>query len=224
MRLFLIRHGESVTNVHWDKIVENRELNSRLTEKGHTQASNLAEWMKLKVPQIDQIYTSSLQRTRETTKHFEDQYGITAIVDHRIREGGYSHTTGAPIEDDLLPMQKIADFHENPFQPFAKDPDHVESFNDLRTRVGNFLAELKEIHRDENIIVIMHGWTLNALIDLIFNVGLYRSAYVYAVNTSLTYVEYRPDDRMGPWRVHFIAQTPHLDVSLYGLDPEDWEA
>ena len=224
MRLFLIRHGESETNINWDNIVENRELNSRLTENGQAQASKLAEWMKAKVPHVDQIYTSSLQRTRETTSHFEARYGITAIVDHRIREGGYSYTTGAPIEDDLLPIQKTANFHENPFVPFAKDPDYVESFNDLRTRVGVFMAELKEKHQDENIIVVLHGWTLNAFIDLIFNVGLYRLAYVYAVNTSLTYVEYRPEDRMGPWRVHFIAQTPHLEVSLYGLDPEDWEA
>lgn len=224
MRLFLIRHGESETNVRWDNIVEGKQMNSHLTPNGHDQAGRLAEWLKSKIPRVDQIYTSSLNRTLETTKHLEDQYGITAVIDHRIREGGYSHATGAPIEDDLLPIRKRVNFHTNPFEPFAEEPENVESFSDLRNRVGNFLADLKENHQDETILVVMHGWTLNAFIDLIFNVALYRSAYVYADNTSVTYVEYFPDDRLGPWRVHFVAQTPHLEVFENGLDFEDSEA
>ena len=45
MRLFLIRHAQSLTNVRWDNIVESRQMNSRLTDLGHAQAKDLADWL-----------------------------------------------------------------------------------------------------------------------------------------------------------------------------------
>jgi len=224
MRLFLIRHGESETNAHWDQVVESAQLNSHLTALGQEQAQKLADWMVKKVPEVDAIYTSSLVRTIETAAPLVNHYQLQPVVDDRIREGGYSYGSGDPIEDDLLPIHKLVNFHADPFSPFAAEPVGVESYNDLRTRTGNFLAHLVDAHPGQTVIVVTHGWVLNALLDHIFNVGSYRSVYVYAENTSITYLENVHPYRMGPWRVYFVAQTPHLDVFPGGLKPIEVEA
>lgn len=224
MRLFLIRHGESETNAHWDQVEESAQLNSRLTERGLDQAQKLAGWLIKKVPKVDAIYTSSLKRTIETAAPLVDYYQIDPVIDDRIREGGYSYSSGEPIEDDLLPIHKLVNFHADPFTPFASQPPGVESFNDLRTRVGYFLTHLIETHRNQTVIVVTHGWVLNAFLDHIFNVGTYRSVDIFAHNSSITYLEYVHPYRMGPWRLYFVAQTPHLDVFPDGFNFGEMEA
>lgn len=217
MRLFLIRHGQSESNAHWDQMLESSQMNAHLTALGRSQVDQLADWMREKVPQVDAIYTSSLHRALESAAPLEILYNLEAVVDHRIREGGYCYKTGAPIEDHLLPIHKLVNFHADPFTPFATHPPEVESYHDLRTRVGNFLGDLIQNHVNQTVVVINHGWVLNAFIDIVFNVGSQRSVYLYPENTSITYLEYIHPYRMGPWRAYFIAQTPHLDVFPNGM-------
>ncbi len=224
MRLFLIRHGESESNANWDQVVESSQLNAHLTEVGREQAKKLGEWMSENIPHVDVIYTSSLHRTIETAAHLEKVYGLKSIIDHRIREGGYSYRSGAPIEDELLPIHKQDNFHADPFSPFASHPPGVESFNDLRTRVGNFIQDVIKKHSGQTVVVVMHGWVLNAFLDHVFNVGSHRSADIYAQNTSITYLEYVHPFRKGPWRVYFVAQTPHMEVFPNGLKTRQMEA
>jgi len=228
MHLFLIRHGESETNVNWQDIRENYEMNARLTARGHQQAKDVAEWMKTKIPHLDALYASTLHRTRETVVYFEDAYQMKAEFDDRIREGGYSYRTGEPIEDNLLPIRKTVDFHRNPYEPFALEPPGVESYSDMRQRVGAFLQELIASHAEDErkpvIGVVMHGWTLNVFTDLVFNVPQHRASYVYVENTSITYFEYVHPYRLGPWRVHFLGATPHMEVFKDGFSYEEKEA
>jgi broad specificity phosphatase PhoE len=222
MHLFLIRHGESETNANWREDRENHEMNSHLTERGRQQAKGVAEWMKSKIPQLDGLYASTLIRTQQTVSYFEDAYQMQAVFDDRIREGGYSYRSAAPIEDHLLPIRKDVGFHLNPFNPFALEPEGVESFADMRQRVGSFLHEVIDKHSvmDEDglevggqvVCVVIHGWTLNAFTDLIFNVPQRRSCYVNAANTSISYFEYVNSTLLGPWRMNFMNMTPHMEV------------
>ncbi|MBN2043421.1 MAG: histidine phosphatase family protein [Anaerolineales bacterium] len=224
MHLFLIRHGESWTNVHWREIEHNHQLNSALTEYGLEQAQKLAAWMKSAVPELDGLYTSTLHRARETAAPIEEAYALTAVADHRLREGGYSFSSGEPIPDELLPIHKRVDFHAEPFTPFEAEPPGVESFIDLRNRVSNFLTGLVVNHSSEKVAVITHGWTLNAFMDVIFNVGPYRSVLMDFENTSVSWFEYRLEDVKGPWRMHFLARTPHLGSNHRHLKTLELEA
>ncbi|MFN2144747.1 MAG: histidine phosphatase family protein, partial [Anaerolineales bacterium] len=116
------------------------------------------------------------------------------------------------------------DFHAEPFTPFESEPPGVESFNDLRNRVGHFLTDMIAGHQDETVAVITHGWTLNAFADVIFNIGAYRSVLLDFENTSVSWFEYRPEDSRGPWRMHFLARTPHLGGNHRHLRTFEMEA
>ena len=224
MHLFLIRHGESWTNVHWREIEHNYQLNSHLTEDGKLQASKMATWMQSTIPELKAIYTSTLHRTLETAAPLEVAYGLTAIRDHRLREGGYCYASGEPIPDELLPIYKRVDFHQNPFTPFEMEPTGVESFDHLRSRIGHFLTDLKQNHIGDTVAAITHGWTMNAFIDVIFNIPQYRSVLVDIENTAISWFEFDPKREKGPWRLHFLGHTPHLDIPHRSLRAFEMEA
>jgi probable phosphoglycerate mutase len=229
MHLFLIRHGQSETNLRWDNIVSNAQMNSHLTDQGRQEAQQAADWLGSQIGRIDALYTSSLNRAVQTAKYFEDRFGLTAVTDHRIREGGYSYDDARPVEDDLLPIRKVVKLRTEPYTRFAEQPAGIESYNDLRTRAGSFLTDLTRDHLGQRVVVITHGWTINAFMDVIYNAALSRSVYLHLHNTAITYVEYIRHDQSSrsvewePWRLYFVGATPHLDVFPGGLDPQEPE-
>ena len=63
MKIILVRHGESESNVMG---ISNGERNMDLTGKGRTQASYLGN--RLKKQKISEIYTSNLKRSKQTAE------------------------------------------------------------------------------------------------------------------------------------------------------------
>jgi probable phosphoglycerate mutase len=220
MRLFLIRHGESYSNAHWDQVKKPTDLNSVLTDKGIDQAEKLAEWMRANLPSINQIYASSLRRAEQTARPISEAFGVPVQIDHRIREGGYNYTDGSPIPDHRLPMEKSNDFHLAPNAPFDSTVQNCESYVQLKHRVGEFLDVLLDTHLDESIVISSHGWTINAFYDVIFSACALRQCYFFIENTALSYFQYNPEKRLGPWYAHFLAQTPHLLLNPEGFQIE----
>jgi probable phosphoglycerate mutase len=217
MRLFIVRHGESQSNAHWDHVKQPADLNSPLTDLGSQQAEKLAVWMQANIEQINLVFTSSLLRAEQTARPIADAYKLPLQIDHRLREGGYNYADGIPIPDDKLPMDKSVDFHKLPYQPFDPSMKNCESYGQLKERVAEFLDELLENHPDETIVVVTHGWTINAMFDVIFSGCSLRQCYFQVDNTAISYFEYRPEWKLGPWYAYFVAQTPHLPFYSEGI-------
>lgn len=217
MRLFIVRHGESQSNADWHYAKKPADLNSHLTERGLQQSGKLAAWLKDNVPGIDLVYSSSLSRAQQTVQPIAEVFGKQVILDHRLREGGYNFSDGAPIPDDQLPMEKSVDFHAFPFEPFDSSVENCESYADLKERVSQFLDETVEAHSDKTVLVATHGWTINAFFDVIFSGCSFRQCYFQADNTSLSYFQHNPEWKFGPWYAHFVAQTPHLPFYPEGI-------
>src|SRR5258708_26352091 len=87
--IYVIRHGESESNVfaqdNPDKPASQfGELGSSLTQKGRNQALNVAT--HLKNVDIAAIYSSDLNRTRETAEIIAYAHHIPLITDPTIRD------------------------------------------------------------------------------------------------------------------------------------------
>jgi probable phosphoglycerate mutase len=220
MRLFLVRHGESHSNANWDQVKKPADLNSALTENGIDQAEKLADWVKANYGSIDLVYASSLRRAEQTARPIAEAYGLEVHIDHRLREGGYNFADGTPIPDDLLPMDKSVDFHMSPNAPFDPSVENCESYTQLKQRVGEFLDELLDNHLGESIVVSSHGWTINAFFDVIINACSLRQCFISVENTAISFLEFKPDHRLGPWYAHYLAQRPHLSLNPEGYHIE----
>ena len=82
MRLLIIRHGESQTdllNVH-----EGR-ADFELTDRGHQQAQAMSKWVKENY-NISKICCSPLKRAYQTTQHLSDETGISLYIEDLLAE------------------------------------------------------------------------------------------------------------------------------------------
>lgn len=218
MKLFIIRHGESQTNNNLDKVKKPAEMNSNLTEWGENQAEMLAAWMKAKIKKVDLIYSSSLIRAQQTTRPIAEAYGLKIRQDHRLRESGYNFSDSSPMPDDLLPINKMIDWHTLPFASFDDNVVGCESFMEVKERMASFLDEMIDTHFAKTIVVVTHRWAMNAVFDVIFNTCMFRQCFYQVENTAISYLEYNPEWKLGPWYAHFLGQTPHLEFYPDGIE------
>jgi len=149
-KYFMMRHGETDTNL---KNMVSTIINSgsHLTERGKKETMKTAEVFKKE--EIDIIFISPFNRTKETAKIIQEILGLgdeNVCVDKRLGEmmvKSYEGKTWDEYHNDF--PKKIEYFDQ------AKDGD--ESLQDVKKRVMNFLFELEEKYQNKKILIITHG-------------------------------------------------------------------
>jgi broad specificity phosphatase PhoE len=211
MHLYLIRHGESHINIPAKDGRSRDDLDLGLTEKGHRQAQAVAGWMKQQIPEINALYASTMQRTRETAQYLADAYEHQIVVDDRLREIGNNRIDHSPLLNHELPREYSSlSPYRFPFSPVAPAVQHGESFMHYRVRVGMFLEDMVNQHQEENIVVVGHGGTVNAMSDTIFNIGSYRQCDIRGSYTGVTHFQYMGKADWETWRLHYLGRVDHL--------------
>ena len=182
MRIFLVRHGESISNVDARIYAELSDHVIPLSDIGQAQALKAGTFLKDylgALPRDDdfstvRIWTSPYRRTRETADGIEKAIGGSIELDRRehinLCEQQFGLFDGVP--DEELPVRfpnehahykKCVD-HEGKF--WARVPLGESRF-DVAVRVretfGTFLRDA-ERYQYKNIIVICHGVTLRAFV------------------------------------------------------------
>ena len=157
MKILFIRHGQTYDNLEnlltWQKEVA-------LTETGHLQAKELAK--KLEAYHIDYIYCSSMQRARDTiTPYIEKHKDIGISYADKLKEANLGALNGAPEDAEETKEER------------SKWLDHKvwggESLRDLYLRAKNFLAEIKEKHNNETVLIVWHNAINRNIIGIIHN-------------------------------------------------------
>lgn len=208
MHLYFIRHGQSFVNLpDW----RGGFVDAGLTDLGMRQAAALAEWLPQELPHLDALYSSTMQRARETVAPLARAYGCQVLFDDRLREIGNNRLDHTPWPPDTPPRTYV-DFwgSERPFSAVVADVSGGESLMHFRTRVGLFIEEMVERHRDEVVVAVCHGGIVDAAFDHIFNVGPWRRCEIWDHNTGLTYFEYVAHPRRETWRLHYHNRIDHL--------------
>lgn len=207
MHLYMIRHGQSYVNLKdWD----GGNQDTGLTDLGQQQAVLLAKWLPQELPKIDALYCSTMQRARETAAPLSAAYHIQPIFDDRVREIGNNRADHTPWPSHDLP--EYGDFwgSERPFSAITPLRPDGESLMHFRIRLGAFLEELVEKHREETVVVICHGGVIELAYDHFFNVGPWRRTEVWTKNTGITRFELVEHPNREMWRLHYHSRTEHL--------------
>jgi isoleucyl-tRNA synthetase len=149
---FITRHAESELNtkntLNVDLTVENG-----LTEKGLVQVEKLAA--ELKGEEVDLIYHSPLQRTKETAEKLAQQLGLpdTVLVeDSRLLEMGFGEFEGKTVDEYHA-------FLGDGMGSLTKRPEGGENWTDVKQRVGALLYELETTHAGKKILLVSHNGT-----------------------------------------------------------------
>jgi probable phosphoglycerate mutase len=208
MHLYLIRHGQSFVNLpDWDQGF----LDVGLTELGLQQAAALANWLPGELPTIDVLYCSTMLRARETVAPLAQAYQANIRFDDRLREIGNNRRDHTPWPAEAPPPAYV-DFwgSERPFAPVVQGAEAGESFMHFRTRVGMFVEEIAQHHREQIVVAVCHGGVVDAVFDHAFNVGPWRRCEIWDHNTGITYFEYVEHPGREWWRLHYHNRIGHL--------------
>ena len=96
--MILVRHG---AHDRLDRFLDGRRPGVRLNALGHRQAEWAAE--RLAGEAVDAVYTSPLERTRETAKAITGRIGLAAKVEPALEELDFGSWAGKAIAElDLL--------------------------------------------------------------------------------------------------------------------------
>ena len=197
MRLILVRHGETEDNAA--NIVQG-QTHGRLSANGRSQAESAA--LRLKGTRIDAIYTSDLERVRDTAAaiaaHLAD---MPRTEDTRLREQNFGIFEGRPI-DELL--REMADERVD-FSAFA--PAGGETRADFEARIIDFFHEMRARHADEAVLIVTHYGVINILLGRLLKHASPLSQDWQIANGSVTILDVDQDGRGEP---HVLNDVAHL--------------
>ena len=150
--ILLARHGETDWNREgrWQGWAD-----PPLNATGRAQARELAE--QLRSTPFDAVYSSDLQRARETADILAEPHGVPVVVDRDLREidiGSWSGLTRAEIAERF---------------PDGVRPDG-ETHEQQAARVRAAVSRIARDHPGERVLIVGHGGTIRSIHDVISEV------------------------------------------------------
>ena len=185
IRLYLIRHGCSVWNV------EGRiqgQADPPLDVTGREQARRLAG--RLSDEGLVAVYTSPLQRARETADIIGRALDVPVLPDERLQEYDVGDISG-------LTWEQVAEQYPEVMKRWAEDRGGLdiplrlaneEGIGPFRSRVVAAFDDIFERHAGESVGVVAHGGTLGTYLNHLIELSTWKSPFRFD-NASLSIVE-----------------------------------
>ena len=164
MKIYVIRHGETELNV---RQVKQGWLDSPLNRAGRDLAELTGRAMK--GIRFDGCIASPLSRARETVEIVLRESGngdVPIRTDDRLKEINFGEEEGTPGTSSLLPPETAKLFLLDALR-FPGFPGG-ESIRDVCCRTGEFLKELVQQNRYENVLIGTHGCALRAMLNPLY--------------------------------------------------------
>jgi broad specificity phosphatase PhoE len=207
MRLYLVRHGESVSN----KAVTQSSPDEQLSEHGQEQARFLAN--RFSNIKVDAIISSPYTRTLETAKSISDLKNIPVETNELVREFRWpTEFKGMSKKDpEVAKIRKTIEGKWSEDENWRHSDE--ETFSEIKGRAVSFLEFVDNIKQHESIVVVSHARFLKVLLAVMIHGKevsgksamniLYR---ISLINTGITVAELHE----GKWNLVTINDHAHL--------------
>ncbi|MGZ3716047.1 MAG: histidine phosphatase family protein [Ktedonobacterales bacterium] len=197
--LYLIRHGEALTNV--DGSVAGTQGDKGLTDHGREQARRLRDRLTATGEiQADVLIASTLERARQTAEIIAPALGLPIIADDDVQEMRVGEADGMS-HDEFIATHGKPDFRRSPFKPLSPGGENWPHFV---VRVATALDRIVREHHGKTIVIVCHGGVIDASFSIFFGLGslaLPQSEF-HTRNTSITHWELREREGEPPrWRL-----------------------
>jgi probable phosphomutase (TIGR03848 family) len=155
-QFLLIRHA--VNDVMKQKKLAGRMPEVHLNDEGRAQALALAE--RLQHLAIKAVYTSPLERTRETAAPLAQALGLEAQIREGLVEVEYGDWTGQPLED----LAKRDEWKIVQLFPSGMRFPGGESIREMQTRIVGELEAIAADHPRDIVAVVSHADVIKAVL------------------------------------------------------------
>ena len=155
--LWLVRHGQTDWNLQGRY---QGQADMALNSTGLAQARELAA--QLEGQPFSVIYSSDLQRARQTAQILANHLGLTLHLDPRLREIHQGEWQGLLVSElSVRYSEAMAARRSNPVE--ARAPGG-ESVAEVAARVWAAAGDIARAHPAERVLVVSHGLALATLI------------------------------------------------------------
>jgi probable phosphoglycerate mutase len=153
--LLLVRHGQTPTT---GLVLPGRAPGLHLSDSGRMQAERVAE--RLAGLPIDVIYSSPLERARETAEPTAVRKGLEVNLNQGLLECDFGEWTGAALAD-LYPLPQWQNVQHSPAS--FRFPGG-ENFQQMQSRIVEALEELCTIHAGGVLVCFSHADPIKAAV------------------------------------------------------------
>ena len=177
--IIFLRHGQATNNTQ--RVLAGRTPGIPLTEKGIDQAEKAAKF--LEEMNISTIYSSPIERAKDTAEIVGKHNSIDVRIDDRLIELDMGKFTGMPYDE-------IFSSHGNVFMKFYNGEleiahNGVETFADVKKRVLGMVDHVIENHPDENVVLVTHMDPIKAMLSTIVSFSAENLYELIIANASL---------------------------------------
>jgi broad specificity phosphatase PhoE len=185
--LYLIRHGQT----DWNEKKRIQGITEvPLNEIGREQVRKVARNFSDLL--IGAIYTSPLQRAKETAEIMGSFHPCAIVEERMLHEGKFGALEGITIpEFDEKYAEEIKRRHQLPCQEriHHKYTPDGESIYEILSRVIPFLHRIARDHMGENVIVVTHGFVMKSLfIDMSRIIGEFDERKIFVSNAGVLHL------------------------------------
>jgi probable phosphoglycerate mutase len=163
--VLLVRHGTTATT---GTVLPGRAPGLHLTERGSAQAEKVA----LRIAELSKkpvaLYTSPLERARETAAPIAKALHLRASVERGLLECDFGTWTGKK----LAVLAKKPEWRSVQQTPSGFRFPEGESFAEMQLRIWSTLELLAAKHRGKTIVVVSHADPIKAAVTFAQGVPL----------------------------------------------------
>jgi probable phosphomutase (TIGR03848 family) len=184
--LLLVRHGVTPTT---GKVLPGRAAGLHLSDEGRKQADAAAQRIA-RVPKIAAIYSSPLERARETAAPLARARRMPIRIERGLLECDFGGWTGRKLDElRKKPEWDVVQRHPSAF----RFPDG-ESFTEMQARVTGALARLVAQHPGRVVVAVSHADPIKAAVAHALGMPLDLFQRVVIGTASITAIAYGRTD------------------------------
>jgi probable phosphoglycerate mutase len=154
--VILVRHGQTPTT---GKVLPGRAPGLHLAEAGRQQAERAAERLR-ELERIDAVYTSPLERARETAAPIARAMGLRPRIERGLLECDFGEWTGV----ELKTLMKRPEWATVQRAPSTFTFPGGESFSGMQHRIVSTLERLRAQHPGGTIVCVSHADPIKAAV------------------------------------------------------------
>jgi len=162
--VLLVRHGQTSTT---GSVLPGRAKGLHLADKGTEQAAAAARRIA-RIGDVEAVYASPLERTRETAAPIGKAVGQRVTAAKGLLECDFGEWTGRKLSD----LRKLPEWNQVQNQPSGFRFPGGESFLDMQTRIWTELERLVAAHPGGRVVAVSHADPIKAAVAMATGVHL----------------------------------------------------
>ena len=154
--MLLVRHGQTPTT---GQSLPGRAPGLHLADTGHAQAQRAAERLA-ELPRIDAVYSSPLERARETAAPIGKVLGQKVRIHKGLLECDFGDWTGSALKT----LMKLPEWTTVQRAPSTFRFPNGESFTEMQNRIVGALDTIRAAHPGGVVVCVSHADPIKAAV------------------------------------------------------------